>query len=66
MSRLSGAHCDIESIETVHKSSPINFEPIEDINKERNISSQTAVNIDFGNKEGEFLVNRGLNWCVVL
>ncbi len=48
----------IEPVETSHKLSPINFEPIDDINKdiERNTSPQTAVNIDFGNKEGEFLV----------
>lgn len=46
-----------ESVESNHKLSQINFEPIEDINKdiERNTSLQTAVNIDFGNKEGEFL-----------
>lgn len=58
--RLPGdgsAQSDNEPIETNHKLSQINFEPIEDNDKdiERNTSLQTAVNIDFGNKEGEFL-----------
>lgn len=55
-SRLPDAQFDSEPVEIIRKFSPNNFEPIEDITKdiERNTSSQTAVNIDFGNKEGEF------------
>lgn len=53
---MPGDQFDNEPVEINHKLSQINFEPIDDINKdiERNTSSQTAVNIDFGNKEGEF------------
>ncbi|XP_037049946.1 adenylyl cyclase 78C isoform X2 [Bradysia coprophila] len=52
-SRIPDAQFDSEPVEIIHKFSQNNFEPIEDINKdiERNTSSQTAVNIDFGNKE---------------
>lgn len=56
-----GAQSDNEPIETNHKSTPINFQSIEDSNKdiERDTSLQTAVNvnIDFNNK-GEFLTNK--------